>query len=544
MGADSMFGRLAGVRIKAVQQAMAEGRLEDAFEIAVSRDLSGSRRVKQLLQELGNGFLRRGQDRLLAKRFAEAIADFDRAARCECSPAEVAEWQRRARAATQDDRQAARGRAATLASARQHLAGGRLEQAAEALAGLDESDAEAVAVRAAVKQQADKAREAVAAAEAALKSGEIASAVGHVLLAEKLDASLKAPAEIEIRLIDSAVGEAARSFNDGRLARAEQQLTALGDLGRGRSPRIDIEEALRLARQCAKALAGDRYARAGVLLGRLVQLGPQAEWIAKTREHLAVLDERRRALLEGPLGPLAAADVPSAVSVAAARDGETLARPPSKTIGGLEPAAAKERDREPPPRRILLRVDGGGSFLLIRGERVAIGRAGPGASADIQLISDLSDRQAEIVRSGEDYFVMSSGGVELAGRPADYALLQDGDRLRLGRHVRLTFLRPSKKSPTAVLELADGVRTISDCRRVILWSGPLLMGATRECHVRLSPSFGGAVLVERDGRLFVRPTAAGGQLIPVALGGEVGLGELRFSVQAWFDQPGIGRAMG
>ena len=73
--------------------------------------------------------------------------------------------------------------------------------------------------------------------------------------------------------------------------------------------------------------------------------------------------------------------------------------------------------------------------------------------------------------------------LELAGKPVDYALLADGDRIRLGRRVRLTFRRPSLKSNTAFLELGEGVRTTTDCRRVLLWGGPILIGSTR----RFSP---------------------------------------------------------
>lgn len=185
---------------------------------------------------------------------------------------------------------------------------------------------------------------------------------------------------------------------------------------------------------------------------------------------------------------------------------------------------------------MLLRIDGVGSFLLLRGERVSIGRAGPGATADLRLVSDLSERQAEIIRAGDDCFIASSGGVELAGHPVDYALLQDGDRIRLGRRVRLTFLRPSKKSSTAVLDLGDGVRTTTDCRRVILWSGPLIMGSTRECHVRLSPSVGGAILTEREGRLYFRPMTGSGEMLAVKPGTPAEWGELRFKLQPWDEE--------
>jgi hypothetical protein len=266
------------------------------------------------------------------------------------------------------------------------------------------------------------------------------------------------------------------------------------------------------------------------------------------RQHLDEVDEHRRALLEGPLGLLSGRDVPSAVSVSPSGQSETLPRPAVAALPPMQrrpdrPAAAAAPVRGL-PKRLLLQVDGGGSFLLLRAERIAIGRAGPGASADLQLISDLSDRQAEVIRTAEDYFVVSNSGVELGGRPVDHALLQDGDRIRLGRRVRLTFLRPSKKSETAVLDLGDGVRTTNDCRRVILWSGPLLMGSTKECHVRLAPSLGGVILMERDGSLAVKQMGPAGQVTPLAIGAQMEFGELRFSVQACSDQSDAGRVVG
>lgn len=437
----------------------------------------------------------------------------------------------------QDNRKNERDKSATLAVARERVAVGRLDEATAALAALPDNDADAAAVAAVIDRQAAQAADALSAAEAALDGGWMDVAVEHLGTARRLHAKLDGLATAEARALSLAVKEIREVLESGRLDRAGQQLGALADLGRGQSPRVDVEEAVRLARECARAVAEDHYARATVLLGRLAQIIPDAGWIQAARQHLAEVDEHRRALLEGPLGLLSGRDVPSAVSAALPGSDETLPGPvraaaPAQARCANRPAA-ELRQASPLPKRLLLQVDGGGSFLLLRGERIAIGRAGPGATADLQLLSDLSDRQAEVIRAGEDYFVVSSSGVELGGRPVDHALLQDGDRLRLGRRVRLTFLRPSKKSATAALDLGDGVRTTGDCRRVILWGGPLLMGSTRECHVRLGPSLGGVILTERDGGLVMKPMGPAGEVVPLAIGAAVEVGELRFSVQEW-----------
>jgi tetratricopeptide (TPR) repeat protein len=543
-----MFRRLAAVRVKTAEEALAQGRLEDAMEIAASPDLAGHRRVQQLLGELAERFLQRGQDSMLSRRFAEAVADFDKAQKCGGPTDVITQWRERGRMAMQDNRKTERDKTAALAVARERLAAGRLDEAAAALGSLSDKDAEVLAVTAMIEEQARRAADALRAAEAVLNAGRIEAVVEHLGSARRLHGKLDGLAQAESRVVEQMVKQIGEAFESGRLDRAAQQLAVLGDLGLGQSPRSDFEEAVRLARECARAVAEDHYARAGVLLGRLAQINSQAKWISEVRQHLAEVDEHRRALLAGPLGLLSGRDVPSAVSVAMDGGDETLPTPvrPASPPVARRPVPPVEDGRRPCslPKRLLLQVDGGGSYVLLRGERIAIGRAGPGASADLQLISDLSDRQAEVIRAGEDYFVVSNSGVELGGRPVDHALLQDGDRLRLGRRIRLTFLRPSKKSETAVLELGDGVRTTSDCRRVILWGGPLLMGSTRECHVRLSPSLGGVILMERDGGLAAKQMGAAGQVIPLAIGTAMEIGELRFSVQACPDPSDAGKVIG
>jgi tetratricopeptide (TPR) repeat protein len=551
-----MFGRLAAVRIKAAEDALTKGRLDEAFEMASAPDLAGNSRVGRLLRELAEPLLQRGQDHLLSKRFTEALADFERVARCGYRPKKVEEWRKRAVEAMADDRKAEHERQAVLAAARERLDAGSLGGAADALARAPKDDSERQALSAEISRRTQKAKETLAAAKRALKGDRLSEAVERFRAAKALYSQLDGVGEMENALINRAVKQAVDDFKDGRLQRAGQGFAALGEVGRGRPERVEMEEALRLARDAAKALTEDRYTRAGVLLGRLAQIGPKAGWISEVRKHLNVLEEHRRALLEGPLGLALGREVPSAIGVSARRAGgrgRGAASPGERAPRGDETVAAVARPgvgaaRAGPgqrlSKRLLLRIDGVGSFLLLRGDRISIGRSGPGATASLQLISDLSDRQAEIIRAGEDYFVVARSGVELAGRRVDHALLQDGDRIRLGKRVRLEFLRPSLKSVTATLDLGDGVRTTSDCWRVILWSGPLLMGSTRDCHVRLRAGMGGAILMERGGELFIKPMGPGGQAVPIVPGVQTELGDLRLSVQAWSDRTGGGKVVG
>ncbi len=548
-----MLGRLAAIRIKAAEDAFDRGRFDESFEIASAVDLANHRRARGLLRKLVDPFLERGQDHLLSMRFTEALADFERAARCGHKTKKVAEWRKRAMDAMQDDQQVRHERDAAIAAARDRLAAGSLHNAADALAKAPDDDPDRAVIADEIARRSKRAEEALAAAKAALKDGQLAQAVARWRAAKALHSGLDGVHDMETKLVAHAVKLAAADFKDGRLERAEQQFHLLDDAGRTMPERIEMDEALRLAREAAKALSDDRYARASVLLGRLTQVGPKAAWIGDVRKHLSVLEDHRRALLEGPLGLISGHNVPSAVgakSLSPAKPFRGDATLPAAERPVAKPAMDHRRDAgaTPPrrgrlPRRLLLRIDGAGSFLLLRGDRIGIGRSGPGATADLPLVSDLSERQAEVIRAGEDYFVVSKSGVELAGRNVDHALLQDGDRIRLGNRIRLKFRRPSLKSTTAILDLGDGVRTTTDCRRVILWGGPLLMGGTRECHIRLSPSLGGAILMERNGQLCIKPMGPGGQAVPVELGVQTELGELRLTAKPWSDESGGGKVI-
>jgi hypothetical protein len=249
------------------------------------------------------------------------------------------------------------------------------------------------------------------------------------------------------------------------------------------------------------------------------------------------------ALAEGPLGLLASGPGIGRGADRSATD-ETVLAP--ATPPRAEPAAS------PPalhaaglPRRLLLKIDGVGSFLLLRSDRVLIGRSGP--LPDLPILGDLSEHHAEIFRAGEDYFLVGGSGVEIDGRPARHALLSPGDRIQLNRRVRLTFERPSRKSTAAVLKLGDGVRSVLDVRRAILWAGPIIIGAACDSHIPLRSAGPSWILLERGGEFQLRPMpggvgspsrAAGALTLPI--GRPVQAGDLSLSLNLVSEQGSTG----
>lgn len=531
--------------MKDAEEALAAGRLDEAFSLADSPDVVTLSAADRLIEKLVEALLQRGQDHLMSRRFGEALADFDRAARCGQDSAKVEEWRRRAREALNHEMWIEGEQNAALAAGHHRLAAGSLAGAQDARERAPVDDTAAAALSQAIGRQAGRAKDAIAAAESAMEEGDWVRASRELATARRLDSKANELAAMETRLLERVMQRIAESFAEGRLNRARQELALLSEICRERPDRIEFEHALSLASDAARALSEDHYVQAGVLLGQLSQLGLSAKWIGEAREHLDVLDEHRRALLEGPLGLLVGRHA-ARVAVTDQRVTEDTISARPRLIRPIDDAPLVVRpaaDTGMLPRRLLLRIDGVGSFLMIRGDRVTIGRAGGGA--DLELLSDLAERQAEIIRAAEDYFVVATSGVELAGRRVDHALLQEGDRLALGKRVRLTFRRPSLKSTTAALDLGEGVRTAGDCRRVILWSGPLLLGNSTDCHIRLP--VGGLILMERAGTVIVRPVGPGPQAVTaLPLGVTTTVGELGMRVQSFngSNSGGVGRVIG
>jgi tetratricopeptide (TPR) repeat protein len=544
-----MFGRLASVRIRVAEDALAVGRLDDACDVALASELSCIAKVQELRARLAQALLDRGQDHLFARRFAQALADFDKAARCGHLTAKVDDWRRRAREALEEQQAEEAQEAAALAEARRRMEAGSLVGAGQALEDAATDHPQRAALAEEIDSRTRKATAALDAARAAMNRNDLKSAGAYLKAAKQLHSRLEGMDVITTELVDRVLSLATESFNAGRIALAGRQLEDLGDLAESRPVIHDLVEAVKLANEAAAALKRSEYSRASVLVRRLSRVATTAEWVAEVRRHFDELEEHLRVVLEGPLGVIMGFPSPPADRSTAPEETMAAAKPARQQVVAPPPLPgnlprANAHAAPGLPRRLLLRIDGVGSFMLLRGDRIGIGRGGPGSTADLPLLADLSERQAEIVRSGEDYFVVSPSGVELAGAPVDHALLRNGDRIRLGKRVKLTFQRPSLKSTTALLDLGDGVRSVTDCRRVILWSGPLLLGGTRECHVHLGSQSGDFVLTERGGRIYVKAMGPGGDAAPVALGEQMTVGPLRFRTIDLSDASGPGRVTG
>ncbi len=532
-----MFGRSKSSQLKLAEEAFANGRLDEALDRVSGRDLKDDGRARRLLSELCEPLLRRAQDHLIAERFSDALADIERAARCGVLREKVEDWRQRIVAAIQDRQRDRRGEQAAVAAVQQHMNEGQLTLARGQLDGIEDTG-RAGELEQRVGKQAEQAEHALEEANAALARGDFAAAARGVMAARRFHAGADEIDATESAVCKAALSAARESLVAGRLDRVGELLGQLEELGRRNTTRSDLETAVELARQAAAAFRASNFHQAEIVLTRLAQVAGDVGWIETAREQLRVLTAQAAAVAAGPLGFVSAGVSPAgARKVQIAFDDTASMRP----LPGPPPVVVPSLDT-----RLVLRIDGIGSFLLLRGDRTVIGRAGPGATADLPLISDLPENAAQILRTGEDYFLLAGTEATVDGHHVRQALLSHGDRVGLGRRVRWTFLKPSRKSSAAVIELGTGVRAVADVRRVILFGGPVLIGQSGECHIPV-PGVN-LVLSERGGQLAVRQVSVdrGGVGASVALlpGQLTEIAGIRLAIQLHSAVSAPGRVIG
>lgn len=520
-----MFSRLFNARIRAAEAALKSERLDEAFRLASAPDLRDNRQAAAVLQTLAERLFQRARQRFADEQFTEALLDLDKAEVAGAPSDKVAELRAQVRVVADEVNRQDRSRRARLEAARDRIDKGSLLAGRRILEQAPQDDAEAQRLKQHAEDRQEQADRLYAEAGRLLDQGQLSAAVERFRRAKSLHPNAPTCAALEGRLCAAVLTRVREAFESGRPRGAADELAILADLGRDTPSRREIEEALRWIRESARALRAWQVdaARQGVL--RLLNLHPKVGWLRKAAEDLKVLDERLMALQSGPLGE---------------RWDDTKIPSPAGQApipGGLDETvllAKAPADMALLPERLLLIIDGGGSFLVHRGDRISIGRAASSRPADVAVFSDLAEHHADVARMEEDYFLFSPREVQVNGVVTRQALLQDGDRLVMGRKARFTFRVPSRRSASAVLELSDGTRMADDVRRVILFRGHAMIGVGPTVHATCTAAQRPLILYERAGQLWLRPEGSAadpGTAIPVPLGRSVEVEGIRLIVK-------------
>ncbi len=532
-----MFSRWTYARLKAAENALDDGRIDEAFERVCQLDDKNNARAQKLRARVAAALLARARLAAQAGDDPGALADLGRARQLGPLDAEAAQFEARIEQRLHGQARDRRDAHLRAARARRDIEAGHLETGRLGLRHVDqgrkrdqlEDELDLRARRS--EQLLEQARQALSAGDALTACRFWHEAVERHGRTRHSDQLLPPLAHACREVLDRAIA-------DGRLARFETALATAAPLLERAAALREYERAGSLIRSAAAALEGGEFDRMREDLLRLRAACPQAPWIERTLASLDALTRLRGELLSSPLGVLRGSLHKSGGI------GKASAAPAGHNRGGLEETRAAHATAARLDRPLLLLVDGTGSSLLVTQDLIRIGRAGGHERLDVPMPAELQSHHADILREGDDYFLLAHGPVRVNHRPATRVLLRHGDRITLGATARMTFHKPSAKSATAVLNLSSRCRLAQDVSSVVLFRDTCLLGPQAVCHLRTREGDTRIVLFEHHGDLHVRRAGRDGRPTgpahPLPLDQTREVGDLRLTVKEYDDRIGAG----
>lgn len=506
-----MLGNLAFMRLRAAEWALSQGQLDEAYRIVTSGDLRDQKRAKAILGQLAEHYVERARDHFREDRFAEALLDLDRAEQGGGRESDIRELRANVNLVAGELKKRDHARYDKLHEAKRRIEGGSLAAGKRILEGASAAGVAVQRMKKDVEQRVEDVKQVLAQAENHLKREDFAAAADRVRKARSLDAHDPRVGQLEAKLMKQVVSRVRGAIDAGRLAAARTELAALGKLGVGHAEITELEQALSLAVSAGSAIGERRFSDAKRDAMAMQRIAPGAKWLKSLVEELGQIEEACLSLSAGPLGQMA--DKKNlrragggAMNTPARNNHAPSGPPPAKPRSLDDTVALPSRTSTcgDLPDAFLLLVDGGGSFLVHRGDRVSIGRSAASNPADIPLNADLSERHANVARVEDDYFFFGSKDVEIGGRLVRQQLLRTGDRIVMGKKAKLRFQVPSRKSATAVLDLSETTKMPRDVRRVILLKQHATIGNGSSAHIRCMAADTPLVIYEKSDGLYIR----------------------------------------
>lgn len=496
-----MFSNWLFVRLRAAENALNEGRIDEALAAVREPNLRGHRRAQRLLDSLAASLLARARVHAHCARWADAIVDLNHITDIARNSPETEELRRHVSEEMLARRQRATAHDEAVARAAEHLRAGRLESGRVAIEQVDNPQRRDE-LRGELDIRVRRSDEMLDQAESALAKDDVLSAVRVWQDARTRHGSTPRSDALAARLAPRLRDELDANFREGRLDRLLAGLHQAAAL-RDADPAMNEYERLgALLSRIAGDLTRSDY---GLLREGLLQISARREaarWVSETLQFVSDAVAAREKLMASPIGLIAGrTDERQVVTHAAA---------PRRAEAERKIAAATT-----PPRQsngessVLVLIDGTGSALLVRRDTLRIGRAGGGVEIDAPIPADLMSHHADIVRAGEDYFLVAYGPTIVNQREVRRALLRDGDRITFGsKAARATFHKPSSKSDSAVLRLADRCRLPQDVASIVLFKDTCMIGPQPSCHIQTREGDSRVLIVQSGDGLQARRMSA------------------------------------
>jgi len=404
------------LRIRQAECALADGRLDEAFEIAQSEDLRRHRHGQRLIGRLTRALIQRGRENLATGRYQPALTDCNKAEKLAGNTSEIAKLRAAVCSEILKNQQGQEQDALRVAQARRQVDDGWLSVGERILEEAPSGHEQARRLRQELAAARLQTEDAVAKAQQALKQGDIERAIDLARSAQLTRNKNGQVAELQRQIGRRVLEQVRTHIEQGRIDRARSLMQRLAPLGEDGSEIAELRRVLIQCHQAAEFIAAGKPAAALPLLRKAKTICPAARWLETSLAEVKQAAEALEELDAGPLG-LSIADaaagqepwnaVPNDDAVALEPDGR-------QSPAMVERPMVDAGENSFVPEKLVMQVDGVGSFLVFREPRITIGPISSSAHPDLGLIADPNLPVVTIERMDGDYFLRSQTPVGIA----------------------------------------------------------------------------------------------------------------------------------
>jgi hypothetical protein len=468
------------LRLKQAETAMADGRLDEAFDIVRSEQIRQHHRGQKLIGRLARTFAKRGRENLESERIQSALADCNKAEKLAGNTEEVARLRSAICSEMEQKRLRDQHRTFNVNQAKRNIDNGWISVGRQILDEADDNDSRAGLVLRQANVASLELNEAITKADQAIGRNDLDSAIDIIMQTGLAGNKNDKVIELVSRLRSLAIVQIRESFNLGRIDRARSLWQKVSPIANGTTEISELGTALSQCRKAAEFVALGRPREAVRLLRKARVICPSASWLnavtEQTRQAAELLDE----LAASPLGLDLSSDTGNEKDTGGDEPIDKLIadtnafRQETKTPAGAD---------SPLLSKFVMEIDGVGSFLVLRDRRITVGPISSPERPTVGLMADPNIPVATIERIDDDYFIRSSGAIRVNDVTTTNKLLVDGDRIALSPRCRMKFHLPNPASTTAVLILSGARLGRADIRQVILMDRDVLIGPSGGNHI-------------------------------------------------------------
>ena len=494
------------LRLKQAESAIADGRLDEAFNIVQSEEIKQHRRGQKLIGRLARAFAKRGKENLDSERIQLALIDCNKAEKLAGNTPDVAKLRSAICSEMEQRRLRHLHRSFKVAQARRHIQDGWISAGEQILDDTGDKDGQAGILLEQVAVARLQISEAVTKAEHALRRNDLDGAIDIVLKAGATDNKNDKVVELVSKLRSLAAKRIRENFDNGRIRLAQSLWQRVSPIADGCSEVSELGLALSQCRRAAGYVAAGRVRAAVPLLRKVKAICPSAKWLSTVTDHTRQAAELLDELAASPLGLDVTGD--AAADEQCDKGSERIIK--SLPNDRAKPQAVPHKIRSDTrggsslPSRFLLQIDGIGSFFVLRDGRITVGPVSSSARPTVGLMADPNLPVATIERVEDDYFIRSSKPVRVNDATTTNKLLIDGDRIALSPRCRMKFNIPNPASTTAILSLSRARLGRADVRQIILMDRDILIGPTAGNHILAEFLDETVALFAQNGRLLCK----------------------------------------